>query len=454
MTRRWPHPRDVPQRWRRRVPLALAAVGALALTTFTVPGGTPSPAPAGVEVAAPEVETPEVETSTRRRAPRVEVTEIALDGEPVGSALEIPSIAEDARDLTPFRSARVPESGDELVLPVDLLARAADGEAFDLGELDESLTGARHVAAAAELQGEATAAAGEDDDPHDVSVLGVHATSFRPLTPEVTATADAVWERLGDGEALLQHDVADELGVELGDAILLTTEDGVTTTLRVGALAANGTPPVADVLVSIDVARRLGHEAPNVLLLSVDGELDPITRRLEEDADADVDVRRPPPEPVAPPQQGTSPSGAIEPFTYTSHANGHITIHGDWVARNIVSVSLPGMPTTRCHRVMVPQLQAAVEELQARGLYGHLDPAQFGGCFNARHIDRNPNRPLSMHAWGLAIDFNTRDNALGAVPQMDPQVVEVFRRWGFKWGGDWRRPDGMHFELERIVSSG
>jgi hypothetical protein len=29
-------------------------------------------------------------------------------------------------------------------------------------------------------------------DPHEISVLGVEAPSFRPLTPEVTATADAV----------------------------------------------------------------------------------------------------------------------------------------------------------------------------------------------------------------------------------------------------------------------
>ena len=30
-------------------------------------------------------------------------------------------------------------------------------------------------------------------------------------------------------------------------------------------------------------------------------------------------------------------------------------------------------------------------------------------------------------------------------------VVDAFRRWGFKWGGDFSTPDGMHFELERII---
>ena len=34
---------------------------------------------------------------------------------------------------------------------------------------------------------------------------------------------------------------------------------------------------------------------------------------------------------------------------------------------------------------------------------------------------------------------------------MDMRIVEVFEKWGFEWGGHWRRPDGMHFELKRIV---
>jgi hypothetical protein len=29
---------------------------------------------------------------------------------------------------------------------------------------------------------------------------------------------------------------------------------------------------------------------------------------------------------------------------------------------------------------------------------------------------------------------------------MDPRIVDIFRRWGFAWGGTWVRPDGMHFE--------
>ena len=37
------------------------------------------------------------------------------------------------------------------------------------------------------------------------------------------------------------------------------------------------------------------------------------------------------------------------------------------------------------------------------------------------------------------------------VDKMDRQVVQIFKKWGFAWGGDWNYTDPMHFELDRIV---
>jgi hypothetical protein len=53
---------------------------------------------------------------------------------------------------------------------------------------------------------------------------------------------------------------------------------------------------------------------------------------------------------------------------------------------------------------------------------------------------------LSRHSWGAAIDINPSTNAFGATPTMDEDIVEIFRRNGFAWGGTWLVPDGMHFE--------
>ena len=40
---------------------------------------------------------------------------------------------------------------------------------------------------------------------------------------------------------------------------------------------------------------------------------------------------------------------------------------------------------------------------------------------------------------------------LGTSPDVDREVVAVFKRWGFAWGGDWAWTDPMHFELAAIV---
>jgi hypothetical protein len=149
---------------------------------------------------------------------------------------------------------------------------------------------------------------------------------------------------------------------------------------------------------------------------------------------------------------GADARNAFEPFTYIDMGDGMIQIDPDWVSRNIVRRPMPLLKgEVVCHRLFVDQLYGALKEIEDRGL-GHLiDPSQYGGCWVPRHIDFNPARPLSMHAWGIAADFNVSTNGLGMKPQMDRRIVEVFDRWGFVWGGRWSRPDGMHFELGALV---
>lgn len=67
----------------------------------------------------------------------------------------------------------------------------------------------------------------------------------------------------------------------------------------------------------------------------------------------------------------------------------------------------------------------------------------YGGCFENRR-SRGASR-LSVHAWGLAVDYLPLLGWLGD-PALTPwNVVEAFKKQGFLWGGDWDRPDGMHF---------
>ena len=53
---------------------------------------------------------------------------------------------------------------------------------------------------------------------------------------------------------------------------------------------------------------------------------------------------------------------------------------------------------------------------------------------------------------GLALDLNVPTNQRGTRGDMDPRVVAIFKRWGFRWGGEFHTvPDPMHFELAALV---
>jgi len=133
---------------------------------------------------------------------------------------------------------------------------------------------------------------------------------------------------------------------------------------------------------------------------------------------------------------------------------GRVEILGEWERRNIVSFAPPfelrngqGRPVSaiQCHRLIAPALQSAFEEIVAREL-AHLVNT-FDGCFVPRHMGWDPRRPLSRHAWGIAVDLNARLCPYGSDARQDPRLVAVFQRHGFEWGGGWRVRDPMHFEV-------
>lgn len=56
---------------------------------------------------------------------------------------------------------------------------------------------------------------------------------------------------------------------------------------------------------------------------------------------------------------------------------------------------------------------------------------------------------MSLHAFGAALDLNASTNRLGTKGDMPMEVVRVFERMGWTWGGRWRRRDGMHYQLAK-----
>jgi hypothetical protein len=98
-----------------------------------------------------------------------------------------------------------------------------------------------------------------------------------------------------------------------------------------------------------------------------------------------------------------------------------------------------------CHKKMIEIFSDAFGTIQNEGLNEKIKT--YGGCFNFR--SKRTSSKLSTHSWGIAIDLNPETNPQGKPGDMDQGVVEVFRRFGFKWGGDWSgsSKDPMHFQF-------
>ena len=148
---------------------------------------------------------------------------------------------------------------------------------------------------------------------------------------------------------------------------------------------------------------------------------------------------------------GTRRSEAVGSFGYTAHPSGRVTPDPAWVAANIRTETVPLLGDVTCHRVMLPQLRAALTEVVEAGLAGSIHPDEYAGCYYPRFIAYDPAKGLSLHSWGIAVDLNTRGNQRGTVGEIDRQVVSIFKKWGFSWGGDWNYTDPMHFELASVI---
>jgi hypothetical protein len=140
---------------------------------------------------------------------------------------------------------------------------------------------------------------------------------------------------------------------------------------------------------------------------------------------------------------------AVGTFNYTVLGGGRIAPDPAWVSEHIATGTVPILGSVTCNRLIFPQLEAALREVEARGLADEIHPDEYAGCYYPRFIAGTTS--LSNHSFGLALDFNVPGNQRGTVGEMDRTVVSIFKKWGFAWGGDWRYTDPMHFEMNAVV---
>ncbi|MCA9133726.1 MAG: M15 family metallopeptidase [Planctomycetales bacterium] len=138
----------------------------------------------------------------------------------------------------------------------------------------------------------------------------------------------------------------------------------------------------------------------------------------------------------------------------------NIRVSGTWRRDNIVRTSIDmgpmvGTRTVYFHRLAVTQLESL---WRAWGEAGLLDRVRtYAGSYVPRFI-RGSTRTLSNHAYGSAFDINAAWNGLGRTPAAVGSIgcvrelVPLAHQYGFYWGGHFRsRPDGMHFEVAKIL---
>lgn len=142
-------------------------------------------------------------------------------------------------------------------------------------------------------------------------------------------------------------------------------------------------------------------------------------------------------------------------FSYKEAKNGAITIDPEWAAQNIRRVKLFDGKARWMHDLIADEFAALYKAAcSASGYTPHSVQT-----YVPRHTLWNPDKPLSTHSWGIAVDFDPQWNRMGGTdarthgPSMlrkHPEFVQIFEAAGWEWGGNWRIKDDMHFQRARV----
>ena len=261
---------------------------------------------------------------------------------------------------------------------------------------------------------------------------------------------------LMDADTVVMNEMtATQTGAQVGDIVELTAVDGSLQPFRIAGIRSYQQVGGSELIMRTDGANRLGaFEDTQTVVWSIDSraafDQAVAEEALESRRDTRVSRSWSPANPDDTLSTARTKQALGEPW-YVPVSDTTIAMHPTWVANNLTAgrVLMSGAIPVRaqCHVRIVADLQAAFAEVAAAGLGGAIEVGNtntYGGCYNPRYSRLSGF--LSRHAYAQAIDMNTVSNCQGCVPRMDCRVVQIFRRHGFAWGGNFRRPDGMHFE--------
>ena len=151
----------------------------------------------------------------------------------------------------------------------------------------------------------------------------------------------------------------------------------------------------------------------------------------------------------------------------TPNNKERIRIKGDWEKNNIITLRITqlqgidvfGKPSSgrmRFHKKAGEQLKGLWAAWAKSNMTELIQT--YEGSFAPRYI-RGSKTTLSNHSFGSAFDINMAWNRLGKITAQVGtegsvrELVPIANDFGFYWGGHFKsRPDGMHFEVAKILS--
>lgn len=285
------------------------------------------------------------------------------------------------------------------------------------------------------------------------NIAAIDPGRYRNWTEQASADTQEVWDRVAGGELAIDPAIGRKLADKQG--FLRLGNEKEAPQIHIGAFA----PQVDQITAVVNPtwADSLGMIENNAMLITTGNTapetIRPKIRKIVGDTASVLFLA---PELDITAQQtafltGGSVAQAVGTFNYTVLGGGRIQPDQAWVDANIRTEEVPILGRVTCHKAVLPQLRAALQEIQMTGLSSKIRPEEYAGCYYPRFIAGSTS--LSLHSFGIALDLNTSTNQRGVAGDMDRQVVAIFKKWGFAWGGDWNYTDPMHFEMNAVVEA-
>jgi Putative zinc-finger len=257
-----------------------------------------------------------------------------------------------------------------------------------------------------------------------IDALAIDAASY---ARDVPGPAARVIRELPRDGALLGSTSARLRGIGGGGSLTFGS-----TTVRVAGVVPDSVVGAAEVVVRAD--GPLAIRTPRFLLVAYHGDRSEMESAITTALHRPVRFRAPGETPYLRHGDSVLPEALVKirfgEFWYRVDSGGRVTIDPRWVARNIVTIDVPGVGRLRCHRLVAATLRRV---LTAAG--AHTTTSAVG--FDPEMISRDLR--LSRHTWGIGVTLPTAPGARSS-------TIARLAASGFRWGGLWLNPSPDYFE--------